>query len=97
VTSTTPSALSQLAFAKESALLDRPDTVDYYINHLLPAKAAMDVFYARNRSLTRDFGIFGWTFVAVFRRDVAVHRDTGRLTLRRREPSEALEAVETAR
>jgi lipopolysaccharide/colanic/teichoic acid biosynthesis glycosyltransferase len=88
--------LSQLAFAKEPALLDRADTMDYYVGRLLPAKVEMDVFYARHRSFARDLSIFGWTFLAVLLScDVAVHRETGRLSLRRRPSSDALEPVET--
>ena len=87
--------LSQLAFAKESQLLDRPDTMEYYVERLLPAKVAIDVFYARHRSFVRDVAIFGWTFLAVLpRREVAVHRETGRLSVRRRPPS-ALEPAPT--
>lgn len=88
--------LSQLAFAKESTLLDRPDTMDYYVEELLPAKVAMDVFYARHQSFARDLAILFWTVLAVLLRcDVAVHRGTGRLSLRRRPRTDALEPVET--
>jgi lipopolysaccharide/colanic/teichoic acid biosynthesis glycosyltransferase len=88
--------LSQLAFAKEAALLDRPDTMDYYVGKLLPAKIGMDIFYARHQSFARDLAILSWTFLAVLLRcDVAVHRETGRLSLRRRPPTDALEPVET--
>jgi hypothetical protein len=59
---------------------------------LLPAKVEMDVFYARHRSFARDLSILGWTFLAVLLScDVAVHRETGRLSLRRRPSSDALE------
>ena len=95
--------LSQLAFAKESDLLDRDDTLEYYVERLLPAKVAIDSFYARHRSFVGDIKIFAWTFLAVLpRRDVAVHRETGRLSLRRRtqteiEPAQtALEPAQTA-
>ena len=54
--------LSQLAFAKESDLLDRDDTLEYYVERLLPAKVAIDVFYARHRSFVGDLKIFAWTF-----------------------------------
>ena len=88
--------LSQLAFAKESDLLDRDDTLEYYVERLLPAKVAIDGFYARHRSFVGDIKIFAWTFLAVLRRrDVAVHRETGRLSLRRR-PQTEIEPAQTA-
>ncbi len=88
--------LSQLAFAKESDLLDRDDTLEYYVERLLPAKVAIDSFYARHRSFVGDIKIFAWTFLAVLpRRDVAVHRETGRLSLRRR-PQTEIEPAQTA-
>jgi len=89
--------LSQLAFAKESDLLDRDDTLEYYVERLLPAKVAIDVFYARHRSFLGDLKIFAWTFLAVLpRRDVAVHRQTGQLSLRRRTETAADSALESA-
>jgi lipopolysaccharide/colanic/teichoic acid biosynthesis glycosyltransferase len=77
--------LSQLAFAKESEILDREDRISDYVNRLLPQKTALDRLYARRRSMRMDLGILAWTAVAVlFRRDVAVHRETGKLCARRR-------------
>jgi lipopolysaccharide/colanic/teichoic acid biosynthesis glycosyltransferase len=76
--------LCQLAFTREAELDGAGDRVGYYLRQLLPQKAAMDQLYARTRSLALDFKIVLWTFVAVFcRRDVAVNRETGALTLRR--------------
>ena len=76
--------LSQLAFAKESEILNPSDRVTHYVDAILPQKISIDQLYARRRSLGLDLRILGWTFAAVlFRRDVAVHRQTGRLSLRK--------------
>jgi len=77
--------LSQLAFAREGEVLDRePDRVDAYLTRLLPQKLALDRLYARNRSLGLDLRILTWTFLSVaLRREVAVHRASGKLSLRR--------------
>jgi lipopolysaccharide/colanic/teichoic acid biosynthesis glycosyltransferase len=85
--------LSQLAFAKESYILDRTNHISDYVERLLPQKAALDCLYARRRSMSMDLRILWWTVVAVlFRREVAVHRSTMQLTLRRR-PMEQTVAV----
>ena len=77
--------LCQLAFAKEGEILDRDDRVGDYVARLLPQKAALDKFYAEQRSLRLDLRVLAWTAIAVFaRRDVAVHRATARMNLRRR-------------
>jgi len=77
--------LSQLAFANESAILDPDDRVNDYLDRILPQKMGLDVLYACRRSLAMDVRILSWTVVAVvLRRDVAVHRVSGRTTLRRR-------------
>ncbi len=56
----------------------------------------IDLFYARRRSVLMDITILGWTAVpALLRRDVAVHRDSGRLSVRRRPRAVALAALET--
>ena len=71
--------LCQLAFAKESEILDCEDSVRDYVERLLPQKAALDVLYVRHRSLLMDLKILAWTVVAVIvRRDVAVDRGSGR-------------------
>jgi hypothetical protein len=47
--------------------------------------------YVGRRSLLMDLRILGWTAVAVLgRRDVAVHRSTGNLGLRRRSLEDAV-------
>lgn len=77
--------LCQLAFAKEGRILDAVDPVRDYAQRLLPKKIEIDLLYARKRGLLFDLQILAWTVVAVvWRKDVAVHRQTGALTLRRR-------------
>jgi lipopolysaccharide/colanic/teichoic acid biosynthesis glycosyltransferase len=83
--------LCQLAFAKEGEILDPKDRVADYVARLLPQKAALDQVYAVRRSLLLDLRVLVWTAIAVFaRRDVAVHRGTGRMNLRRRPTAKAL-------
>jgi lipopolysaccharide/colanic/teichoic acid biosynthesis glycosyltransferase len=80
--------LSQLAFAKESEILDPEDSVGHYLSTILPQKVRMDQLYAEHRSLAMDARILFWTVAAVlFRRSVAVHRETGRMNVRRRRTS----------
>ena len=75
--------LCQLAFARESELPATGDRIDYYVQQLLPQKAAIDQLYARTRTIGRDVRILFWTFSAVFlRKEVAVNRTDGALTLR---------------
>jgi lipopolysaccharide/colanic/teichoic acid biosynthesis glycosyltransferase len=89
--------LSQLAFANESAILDPDDRVGDYLRRILPQKIALDTLYARRRTVGQDVGILWWTAVAVLgRRDVAVHRVTGRPGLRRRVPLEAAPVAPTS-
>jgi lipopolysaccharide/colanic/teichoic acid biosynthesis glycosyltransferase len=84
--------LSQLAFARESEILDPNDRVGDYVRRILPQKVEMDKLYARQRSLRMDAQILWWTAAAVIvRRQVAVHRETGRMNLRA--PREAVRAI----
>ena len=77
--------LSQLAFAEESAILDDVDPLGHYVERLLPQKVGLDRMYASHRNLMLDLRILFWTGAAVLlRRQVAVHRDTGKMNLRRR-------------
>src|SRR5919199_4146563 len=77
--------LSQLAFAEERVILPPDDPISYYVARLLPQKCAIDRLYARQASLATDLRIVAWTLIAlVLRRPVAVHRGTGRLSVRRR-------------
>jgi len=84
--------LCQLAFAKESEILDSADSVDDYISRLLPQKIALDRRYVQRRSTAMDLRILALrTAVAVLlRRDVSVHRSTAKLTLRRRPKAQAV-------
>jgi lipopolysaccharide/colanic/teichoic acid biosynthesis glycosyltransferase len=82
--------LSQLAFARESVLLARPDSLSYYSERLLPLKVGIDQLYARRKTFVLDARIVFWTVVAVLgRADVAVHRETAVLSLR--QPRKAAE------
>jgi lipopolysaccharide/colanic/teichoic acid biosynthesis glycosyltransferase len=77
--------LSQLAFVRESEILDSRDPVADYVARLLPQKVRIDRLYVTGRSILMDLRILGWTAITVlFKREVAVHRSTGRLSLRRR-------------
>jgi lipopolysaccharide/colanic/teichoic acid biosynthesis glycosyltransferase len=82
--------LCQLAFAKESELLDS-EGIDAYVGRLLPKKIELDLLYAQRRSIALDLRILAWTAAAVLlRRDVAVHRETAQLSRRRRPKTEAV-------
>jgi lipopolysaccharide/colanic/teichoic acid biosynthesis glycosyltransferase len=75
--------LCQLAFARESTVLDPRDRLGHYVNHILPQKICIDQMYASGRSIGMDLRVLGWTAAAVvFGREVAVHRQTGALSLR---------------
>jgi lipopolysaccharide/colanic/teichoic acid biosynthesis glycosyltransferase len=83
--------LCQLAFAKEAAILDPTDRLRDYVERLLPQKMTIDRLYAANRSFRMDLWILAWTVMAmILRRDVAVHRTTGRLSLRQQRLDRAL-------
>jgi lipopolysaccharide/colanic/teichoic acid biosynthesis glycosyltransferase len=86
---------TQLAFAREAAILDPRDPAGHYSNGLLPQKVALDELYASRLSLRRDLRILGATIVTlVLGWPVAVNRTTGALTRRRRPAPES--AIETA-
>jgi lipopolysaccharide/colanic/teichoic acid biosynthesis glycosyltransferase len=77
--------LSQIAFIAEGRILDDDDPISHYVARILPQKVKLDVMYARRRTLLLDLKIVTWSIVAVLlRRQVAVHRQTGRMNLRRR-------------
>ena len=83
--------LCQLAFARESSVLDPNDRIGHYVHVILPQKVKIDRLYASRRSIWMDIRILGWTVAAVlFGREVAVHRETGALSVRapRTEPQE---------
>jgi lipopolysaccharide/colanic/teichoic acid biosynthesis glycosyltransferase len=82
--------LCQLAFTRESAILGTGEGISSYVDRLLPAKVQIDLFYARERSIRMDLRILTWTAIALgLRKDVAVHRGSGRLSIRKRRPVQA--------
>jgi lipopolysaccharide/colanic/teichoic acid biosynthesis glycosyltransferase len=84
--------LSQLAFASESDVLDPDDRLGHYVGRILPQKIGMDQLYAKRRTLGMDVKILWWTLRAVVGgRDVAVHRETARLTRRAPRTAEVVE------
>lgn len=77
--------LSQIAFAEESAILCKVDPLEHYRSRIFPQKIRLDRMYALRPTLRMDLAILFWTCAAVLlRRQVAVHRDSGRMNLRRR-------------
>ena len=81
--------LTQLAFAHEGRLLATEDRERDYRERLLPSKLEVDRLYVERRSIVMDLRIIAWTGVAVaLGRDVSVHRETGRLGVRRRPAEE---------
>jgi lipopolysaccharide/colanic/teichoic acid biosynthesis glycosyltransferase len=77
--------LSQLAFCDERRILDPERPVEDYVSRLLPAKVALDKLYADRRSLSFNLRVLYWTVAAVIcRRPIAVHRDSGKMNIRRR-------------
>jgi lipopolysaccharide/colanic/teichoic acid biosynthesis glycosyltransferase len=77
--------LSQIAFAEESAILSKDDPLEHYRTRIFPQKIRLDRMYAAHPSLKMDLSILFWTCAAVLlRRQVAVHRESGRMNLRRR-------------
>ena len=90
--------LSQLAFASEARLLDKPDPMAYYIERLLPAKAQIDILYARTSTIVTDLWVLFWTAAAlVGRKEIAVWRDTGRMGVRRRPERAATPGLRSGR
>jgi lipopolysaccharide/colanic/teichoic acid biosynthesis glycosyltransferase len=77
--------LSQIAFAEESEILCKVDPMEHYRTRIFPQKIRLDRMYAERPSLKMDLSILFWTIAAVLlRRQVAVHRESGRMNLRRR-------------
>ncbi len=77
--------LSQIAFAEESAILSKDDPIEHYRTRIFPQKIRLDRMYASRPTLRMDLAILFWTCAAVLlRRQVAVHRESGRMNLRRR-------------
>jgi lipopolysaccharide/colanic/teichoic acid biosynthesis glycosyltransferase len=77
--------LSQIAFCDERRILDSHNPVEHYVSQILPQKVTLDRLYADRRSLALNLRILSWTAVAMLTRcEVAVHRDTGKMNLRKR-------------
>jgi lipopolysaccharide/colanic/teichoic acid biosynthesis glycosyltransferase len=84
---------SQLAFAREGAILDPEDPQSHYLTRLLPQKVGLDRMYASRLSTRRDIGILIATFKTLaLHKPVSVHRQTGALTPRRRTAEQPLGA-----
>ena len=77
---------TQLAFARELAILDPSDPAGHYTSELLPQKVALDRLYATRPSTRRDLRIIAATFATlILRLPIAVDRRTGALSWRRRD------------
>jgi lipopolysaccharide/colanic/teichoic acid biosynthesis glycosyltransferase len=77
--------LSQLAFAREHKILDPDNLLGDYVDRILPQKVGLDILYSSRFRLRSDLAVLRWTIATVaLRRQVAVHRSTGALNLRRR-------------
>ena len=75
--------LSQLAFANEAEILAVDDFLHDYVERILPQKMRLDRLYVEGHSLRMDLQILAWTLATVgLRKHAAVHRGTGRLTVR---------------
>jgi lipopolysaccharide/colanic/teichoic acid biosynthesis glycosyltransferase len=84
--------LTQLAFADEGTIMAAWGGEDAYRERLLPQKVALDSLYAARRSLWMDMRVVLWTIgVVLLGLDLAVHRETGRITIRRRPRIAAVE------
>jgi lipopolysaccharide/colanic/teichoic acid biosynthesis glycosyltransferase len=80
----------QLAFARETEILDDNDRENYYVERMLPQKIGLDRLYVAGRSFAVDVAILWWTAKAVLLgREVAVNRKSG--SLGRRVPRNAVE------
>jgi lipopolysaccharide/colanic/teichoic acid biosynthesis glycosyltransferase len=76
---------TQVAFAREGAILDPQDPTGHYLSSMLPQKVELDRLYAGRRpSLVRDIKLMIATAVTLAGQPIAVDRTTGALTLRRR-------------
>jgi lipopolysaccharide/colanic/teichoic acid biosynthesis glycosyltransferase len=77
--------LSQLAFVDESRILDAANPELHYLRRIMPQKVGLDLVYVARRGVRTDLRILFWAVVVLLlRRDVAVRRETGTVTLRRR-------------
>lgn len=77
--------LAQLAYARENTILDPANPVGDYVERVVPQKLQLERMYVARRSLWFDMRVLWWAVATViFRRPVAVNRETGALRLRRR-------------
>ncbi len=76
--------LCQLAFVREAEVLSSVDLYGHYVDRLLPQKTLMDSLYAERRTFLMDLKILAWTPPSILGLDVAVNRENGKLSLRRR-------------
>ena len=80
---TTPN--SQIAFIEESRILSDDEPLQHYLEQILPQKVKLDLLYVERRSVWFNVRILFWGTIAVItRRNIAVHRASGRMNLRRR-------------
>jgi lipopolysaccharide/colanic/teichoic acid biosynthesis glycosyltransferase len=91
--------LSQLAFANETEILAVDDRLHDYVERILPQKMELDRLYVERHSLRMDLQILAWTLATVgLGKHAAVHRGTGRLTVRNPRAQQAASvSVEFAR
>ena len=75
---------TQIAYAREGAILDPQDPRTHYLSAVMPQKVALDRLYASRPSFIRDVKIMIATAVTLTGQPIAVNRATGALTLRRR-------------
>jgi lipopolysaccharide/colanic/teichoic acid biosynthesis glycosyltransferase len=75
---------TQIAYAREGAILDPQDPRTHYLSSVMPQKVALDRLYASRPSFIRDVKIMVATAVTLGGQPIAVNRATGALTLRRR-------------
>ena len=59
---------ASLKYRNEEALLVGEDWETHYIEHVMPAKLAVDLDYARNASLLRDVSLIIRTVLSIFKR-----------------------------
>jgi lipopolysaccharide/colanic/teichoic acid biosynthesis glycosyltransferase len=76
---------TQVAFANERCILDPDDPVTHYVEAILPQKVQLDRLYAARACVGSDLRILVGTFrTMALRQQIAVHRATGAMTVRRR-------------
>ena len=75
--------LSQLAYVRESELLNGPDPVRSYVESVLPQKIAIDRLYVARRTISLDARILFWTIAAIFGVEVSIDSTSSRVSIRR--------------